>query len=453
MTTQNLLEKKLLAEQQMTRAFGGEVGSSGVDWLVGADDGEFIHELRGTRGFQLIREMRDNDPIVGAFAFAIEMTVRGLNWKMRPAKDTKRAKKVAELVDSARGDMVGYPWGFHLADWVSSLFYGWGLHSVAYKICNGADTDPYLSSRYDDGMVRWKTMALRAQVNFEEWVRQPGTDNITGCTFRDTQGKQFTVPMSRAVLYRPSAYLNSPFGRPIVRNAFTSWWKKKRVEEFELIGLERDLAGYPTLQPTEDINIWDENDANMVAMLRKAKNFIQNIRRNKMEGAIIPFGWKLELLSSNSRRQHDTNKIIERLDHRIAAVTCATFVLMGFQSVGSFALSGTMLEMFQLALEAIVKGMSEQFNQQAVVPLVEQNGYDRDLAPTLEPGRIRPKDLGAISAYVNMLSNAGYKVWNDRPLEDHLRDLADFPDSNQPEESSEAKPTPDMGGSDGNQDP
>lgn len=444
MTVKNPLEAKLAAITSLPKAFSTEQGSSGIDWLSGADDGEFIHELRGVRGFQLLREMRDNDPIVGSFLFAIEMTMRGLSYRIKPANDSKQAKKLAMLVETAMHDMVGYPWAFHLADWTSSLVFGWGLHSVAYKICNGANSDRYLSSKYDDGMVRWKTMALRAQVNFVDWVRQPGTDNVTGCVFRNGEGGEFEVDLGRAVHYRPGAYLNSPFGRSMVRNAVTSWWTKKRVHEFELTGIERNLAGYPVLTPTEDLgmNLWDTSDANAVSTLRAAKDFVQNVRRNKLQGAVIPYGWKLELLSSASRQQYDTNKIVERLDHRIASTCLGTFVLMGFQSVGSNALSMTMKDAFDIALAAVAKGMAEQFNEQAIVPLIEYNGYRRELAPTLEYGDIKPKDLGPLGAFINMLSNAGYKVWKDRPLENFLRVYAGLPESNQPEETSDIKPTP-----------
>ena len=283
-------QQKLAMQRQVASAFR-EMGESGVDWTTGASDGEFLPELEGTRSIPIYREMRDNDSIIGSFIFAIEMIVRGLTWKVKPANDSKKAKKVAMLVQTSLHDMVGYTWSTFLAEMLSMLWFGWGYHEIVYKLCNGTSDDPYLSSKYEDGLIRWKYLPLRAQTNFVEWTRQKDSDNVTGCTFRTSVGgKDVTIPRSKAILFRPSSYLNSPFGRSVLRNAYRTWYQKKRVEEFELIGLERDLAGYPTLQPTEDINIWDENDANMVAMLRKAKNFIQNIRRNKMEGAIIPFG-------------------------------------------------------------------------------------------------------------------------------------------------------------------
>ncbi len=38
---------------------------------------------------------------------------------------------------------------------------------------------------------------------------------------------------------------NSPEGRSILRNAYTSYYRKEKIEEIEAIGIERDLAGLP----------------------------------------------------------------------------------------------------------------------------------------------------------------------------------------------------------------
>lgn len=61
---------------------------------------------------------------------------------------------------------------------------------------------------------------------------------------------------------------------------------------------------------------------------------------------MLPFGWKLELLSSGGDRQFDTNKTIDRYDTRIAMTVMADFVLLGHQQTGSFALSDNKTHIF-----------------------------------------------------------------------------------------------------------
>lgn len=50
-----------------------EIGRIGQRRYGGTIYEEFLHELRGTRGIEVYREMSENDDVVGAILFAIEM--------------------------------------------------------------------------------------------------------------------------------------------------------------------------------------------------------------------------------------------------------------------------------------------------------------------------------------------------------------------------------------------
>ncbi|MGI6498023.1 MAG: hypothetical protein ACOX0U_04265 [Oscillospiraceae bacterium] len=68
------------------------------------------------------------------------------------------------------------------------------------------------------------------------------------------------------MIFRTKSRKGSPEGRSILRNAYRSWYFKRRIQEIEGIGIERDLAGFPTLTAPEGMNIWDEDDPDMVAV-------------------------------------------------------------------------------------------------------------------------------------------------------------------------------------------
>ena len=55
--------------------------------------------------------------------------------------------------------------------------------------------------------------------------------------------KQVVIPMEKCLLFRTQTHKNNPEGRSILRNAYRSWYFKKRIEEIEGVGIERDLAG------------------------------------------------------------------------------------------------------------------------------------------------------------------------------------------------------------------
>jgi hypothetical protein len=48
-----------------------------------------------------------------------------------------------------------------------------------------------------------------------------------------------------AAVPAPGQYKGNPEGQSMLRTAYRPWFFKKRLEEFEAIGVERDLAGLP----------------------------------------------------------------------------------------------------------------------------------------------------------------------------------------------------------------
>jgi len=59
-----------------------EIGTTGLKVYAGIVQEEFLPALKGTKAVKVYREMRDNDPTVGAVMFAIEMLMRQVEWKV-----------------------------------------------------------------------------------------------------------------------------------------------------------------------------------------------------------------------------------------------------------------------------------------------------------------------------------------------------------------------------------
>ena len=45
---------------------------------------EFLTELQGQKGIEVYKEMSENDDIIGAMLFAIEMLMRQVTWDIEP---------------------------------------------------------------------------------------------------------------------------------------------------------------------------------------------------------------------------------------------------------------------------------------------------------------------------------------------------------------------------------
>ena len=273
-------------------------------------------------------------------------------------------------------------------------------------------------------------LPIRSQVSLYRWEYDE-FEHLTGFTQRPAPSySMITIPVEKLLLFRTKSKKDNPEGRSILRNAYRSWYFKKRIQELEGIGIERDLAGFPVLTAPEKADIWNNKNPKSTATLRACEKFVQNIRRDSQEGLVLPEGWKLELLSTGSRRQFDTNAIINRLDNRIAMTVLADFLFLGHQNVGSFALSSDKTELFSIAIGAFLDSICEVFNQKAIPQLIDMNAkaFNGITAyPELIHGDIETSDLEKLGNFIEKMTGIGL-LTPDVGLERYIRQQASLPD-------------------------
>ena len=397
---------------------------------------EFLPELQGLRGVHAYTEMLDNDALVGGVMFAIEMLMRKCEFHIEPGGDTAKDKEAAEFVESCMNDME-QTWADTLSEILSFLPYGWSYHEIVYKRRAGKTSSPITNSRYSDGLIGWRKLPIRSQDSLYGWEYKDGTDDLIGMTQQPPPDYgQITIPIEKALHFRTRSRKGNPEGRSILRTAYRAYYFKKRIEEIEGYGMERDLAGFPVLYSPADMDIWDPNDEEMVRQLAEAERIVSGIRRDALEGVVLKggheqgTGWKLELLASSGKRQFDTNAIIDRYDKRIATSVLADFVMLGQQQVGSFALADSKTKIFALAIGAYLDVICEVFNNQGIPRLIDLNGeHFKGITdyPKMVHGDIEEVDLTQFSTYIKDMIGAGVLV-PDEQLEAEVRRVGGLPE-------------------------
>ena len=406
-----------------------ELGRIGQKRYGGFFYEEFLRELQGRKGVEVYREMADNDDVIGAILFAIEMLIRQATWSVQPGGPEKIDQEAADFVESCMDDMQD-TWADTISEILSFLTYGWSFHEIVYKRRCGKNSDSRLNSKYDDKLIGWAKLPIRAQETLYQW-EYDDQDNLIGMTQQPPPDYGLlTIPIEKALLFRTKSRKNNPEGRSVLRNAYRSWYFKRRIQEIEGIGIERDLAGFPVLTAPEGMNIWDTDDPDMQAIRAGMDGIVKNVRRDSMEGLSLPFGWTFQLLSTGGRRQFDTNAIIERYDTRMAMTVLADFIFLGHQSVGSFALSDNKTELFAMAIGAYLDIICEVFNNQAIPRLINMNGEHFSGItdyPTLEHGDIEDEDIEKLAAYIKDMAGVGI-LTPDSQLEDYIREAGHLPE-------------------------
>lgn len=403
-----------------------ELGNLGAYRWSGQMHEEFLLKLRGRRGVETYKQMAENDDIIGASLFAIEMLLRQVSWDVKEAGHTEADKNAKEFVASCIDDL-DTSWTDFISEALSFLTFGWSYHEIVYKRRMGHTKRGETNSKHSDGLIGWRKLPVRSQDTLWEW-RFDEEDNLLGLIqCAPPRYEHIFIPIEKALHFRTKARKGNPEGRSILRSAYTSWEFKRHIQEFEGIGIERDLAGLPVLQAPEGTDLWNPEFADHKA---QAEQIVRAIRRDEKEGVLLPPGWNLSLMASGGKRQFDTNETIERYDNRIAMTMLADFVMLGHEQVGSFALSSDKTEMFGVAMGTFLDVICEVFNNQAIPRLIDVNGdafAGITAYPELVHGDIETQDLSSLGTFIKEMVGIGV-ITPDEDLEDYLRRAASLPE-------------------------
>jgi hypothetical protein len=428
--------EKIVAKKNMKLV---EMGRTGLTRFGGYISEEWLPELQGRKGAEVYKRMADSDAIIGGYLFAIKEIAKSVPWFAVPANSSEVGQKDAKYLESCIYDM-STPWPSTLDEIFSILIFGWGYFEKVFKIRRGPrQKDPRFHSQYKDGHIGWAKWAPRAQESLNEWIYDEDTDTLIGMSqIPAPDYRERRIPLDKAIHFVTTSSKGNPEGRSPLRNARRSYYMKTNIEDLEGIGIERDLAGYPTLYIPLDV--FEQKTDKATEAYNDFMDVISNIRRDEAEGILLPAVfdangnrlYEFKLLSSSGTRQFDTSRIITRYDTRTALTVLADFMLLGQQKQGSYALSDTKSKMFYQSLMSLLDNIAETINTQAVPELFELNGWERDELPYLAHGKAEPVNLEALGNFLERLTNMGM-VLDDR-LENHLRGIADLPlrDTQQP---------------------
>lgn len=406
-----------------------EYGRVGQRKFAGVFFEEFETKLQGIKGVEVYKEMSDNDDVIGAILFAIEMLIKQVDWTIEPAGNQPADKKAAEFAEECLKDLDP-GWQDTISEILSFLTYGWSIHEICYKRRMGANKKKKLNSKYSDGLIGWQKFSVRSQDTLFRWEYDVEDELIGISQMAPPDYQVRTIPLEKCLHFRTKSRKENPEGRSVLRNAYKDYYFKKRMQVIEGIGVERDLAGLPVVTPPEDVNLFDKEDPESKLCLQYAQNLVSSIRRDSIEGIVKPSGWEVNLLNGGSRRQFEIGNIIERYDKRMAMTVMADFIFLGHQETGSFALSSNKTKLFSTAIGSYLDIICEVMNNQAIPRLINLNGdHFKGISdyPQMVHSDIEKQDIQRLASYVSTLTKDGL-LTPSVELEKFLRREADLPE-------------------------
>lgn len=413
-----------------------EIGVTGLKESSGGIYEEFVPKLRWPKAGDVYLEMSSNDPVITSILLCSRQLIRNVSWEVKPASQEQADLEAAAFLKECMDDM-SLTWSDLIDDITSFFDYGFAYHEIVYKRRMGASRDPHKNSKFTDGRIGWRKIAGRSQTSMQAW-KFDDEGGLQGM-FQYTPNGVKLIPIEKSLLFRTTANRGNPEGRSFLRGAYRPWYFKKHIEEIEGIGIERDLAGLPVTTAPPGVDIFDKENPKAVEAKNAALKLVTSIRRDRNEGVVLPDGWKLDLLSSSSNRQFNTNEIINRYDQRIAITMLADIVMLGADKVGSFALAKVKQSMLSASLDAQLNSICDIFNRYAIPRLFSFNTFNITKFPTIVSGSVVAPDLKELGDYIRALSGSKMPLFPDIDLENHLRRIADLPETSEDDEERQSR--------------
>lgn len=411
--------------------FDIEIGITGLKENAGIIDEEFLRPLMWPRATKIFREMSANDGTIGSMLFGIEQLIRSTEWDVAPGGTEIEDEERAAFLKEAMNDMEK-PWKDIVSEIMTMVVFGYTLIEPVFKKRVGPDQeDPRFKSRFTDGLWSWRKMPVRAADSIQRWVFEEREDgqkgDLIGAWQRPPQGgAEVFLPIDRLLHFRLDSRKDNPESQSALRTAYRLWFFKKRIEEYEAIGIEKDLVGIPRAWVPPTI-LSKSASAEEKALLAHIKKIVTSLKSNEQAGIVFPLvyddkgnkKYDFDLLPSAGSRLFDTDKIISRYDSRIAQTLLAGFIMMS-GSGGSLARSKNETKLFGIAISSWLDTVADVFNRVAIPKLWKANGWDLDKLPSIIHSGVDSRELEEISKYFGELIGKG-AIDPDEELQDWLR--------------------------------
>jgi hypothetical protein len=327
----------------------------------------------------------------------------------------------------------------HISEALSFLTYGWSWHEVVYKRRGGDTSNPKKNSKFNDGRIGVKKIAIRAPWTTDRFEVDKDTGDVLGMWQSVGWGKPTTmIPVNKSIYYRTTSLNNDPSGRSVLRNAYVSYTYLNKVQDYEAIAIERELHGVPIGRMPAEYLSSDASDDH-ASLRTRFERILRDLKNNEQGYALLPSDlymdadgkptnqrlMDIELITANGSRSIDIDPVVKRYQHDIARSLMSEFLMLG-TSGGSYALSKTKTDLFLRSLESYINTIVDVLNKQLVERIWELNGLPWDTMPKIKAGDVAPHDLKEIASFLRNINGSGIEVKEQVGTVSNLMQIAEL---------------------------
>lgn len=424
----------------------GEVGALGLKVHSGRIMQEPRRNLRFPESMKTFQLMT-RDPAIATSLNVIKMFVRRVNWEFKAPEGKENDAQFKERVDffNSLMDDMDVSWSDFISSIMSMCTYGFSVHEKVYKKRNGKNGK--YPSKFDDGLIGWAKLPIRAQATLDKWYFDDQTRMVTGVRqnlYRLNDDGFRRLPRSKFLLFKYDEENGSPEGRSPLLNAYVPWRYKTQIEEYEAVGVSRDLVGMPKIGLPPDY--LDENaDPEKKAFVEYCKKLINDMIANDRAGIIFPRFidpetkmdvFEFGLVSRQGAKAYDTAEIIERYSKQIMQAFMADVVAMGNSKYGSYSLADSKTSLLAMSVEVLLKQIQQVINRDLIPQTYALNQWDDAEMVQICYDDIETPDIEAIAKFIQQVVAVG-AMECDKASSDYLRKLIGLPPADESKPVSE----------------
>ncbi|WP_199449756.1 phage portal protein family protein [Vibrio harveyi] len=350
-----------------------------------------------------------------------------------------------EFIESVLEDL-DLPFEQYMASMADHLGYGFQINEKVFKQCVGYKARAIKSSKFNDGRIRLASLPNRSQGSIDKWLfakEGDGSELIgleqrtpTKVNMNNKLARNIVLPRNKFTHVRNHADATNPEGKSMLTACWGTVKFKSAIEDYEAVGVSRDLAGMPVMHMPIDY-LQDNAEEHKKQLKIQMQDMVRNIHANEQAGIILPLhyntdagnkeSFKFELLSGNGGlgKSYDTDAIIKRYDHRILMMMLADSMILGGDQSGSYALAESKVNAMLLLIRTAAKQILEQaWNRDIIPQTLRMNGMQPELAPKIRLKKVSDDSLDAIGKFIQRTMDV---LPHDEVSGDFLRDQLGLP--------------------------
>lgn len=408
-------------EEKFPTLRNATIGYNGLSVIAGQVLEEEDRDLRWPQCIKTFKKMLKHGTVSPAVDYVQTMIAR-VPWYVKPAEGYEgEHKEYVKFLTSVMGDMDD-SWLYTIKNITSFVPFGFAPVEIVprYRLKSRG-------SKYNDGLIGLKKLALRSQDTLVGWEYKNKGRDFAGVWQRanipagiedrqrinaDGDKTKVLIPVEKLLLFRNNPFKDNPEGRSPLASIYRSWKYLTAYEENQANSVSNEVHGLRVLYMPPQY-MAEEAPQQYKDVYEDYKNIMRNMHIGKESGIILPQivddisgeqFFKFEIINSTGQKANDVRAIIEDYKKEILTALYADFLIMGQEGGGSYALSESKLSVVELMIESKLEEIRDVLNHKLVPLLFRENGWEVDVYPTFEFGDVSDISLAEFAKAFQQVS-------------------------------------------------